>query len=64
MDTGVNTQHPEFKYYDPEGFSGSGLWNSRVIKTDWRDYCPEITNNLGLGGTNFLSAVSTSKTGK
>lgn len=51
IDTGVNTQHPEFKYYNPNGgVSGSGAWESRVIKTDWRDYCPEIVNNIAYYG--------------
>ena len=55
MDTGVNTQNPEFKYYDPNFFPGiAGGWVSRVIKTDWTNYCPEISNNYGLGG-NFIS---------
>ena len=55
MDTGVNTQHPEFKYYDPTLFSGSGGWVSRVIKTNWTEYCPEISNNLSLQGGSFIS---------
>lgn len=57
MDTGVNTQHPEFKYYDPNFLSGSGGWVSRVIKTDWPDYCPGLLTHpiYDYTSTNFRS---------
>jgi hypothetical protein len=45
IDQGVNDQHPEFKYYDPDLLNGIGGWVSRVEKTNWPDFCPEILNN-------------------